>query len=72
MIDVVAVEETNVFVCYQNVLIADLARVWHLLNVVLVKLVLESGEAVCLNGNFFYLWFCVLDQENQNVLTFEV
>lgn len=69
MVDVVAVKETNVFVCYQNVLIADLAGVWHLLNVVFVELVLESGEAVCLDRNLFYLRFCVLDQENQDVLT---
>ena len=69
MVDVVAVKETNVFVCYQNVLIADLACVWHLLYVIFVELVLECGKAVCLDRNLFYLRLCVLDQENQDVLT---
>ena len=72
VVDVVAVKDSNVLIRNQNVLIADLTNVWHLLDLILVELVLESWQAIGLNCYFFNLWLWVFYQEYEKILSFEI
>lgn len=72
VVDVVAVKDSNVLIRNQNVLIADLTNVWHLLDLILVELVLKSWQAIGLNCYFFNLWLWVFYQEYEKILSFEI
>ena len=72
VVNVIAVQESYVFVSDQHILFAQLAILWHLLLVLSIKFILKNGERLCL---YFYLllsWFRIFNQEYENVFAFQI
>ena len=72
VVNVIAVQESYVFVSDQHIRLAQLATLWHSLYLLSIKLILKRGNRLCL---YFYLLlsrFWIVDQEYENVFAFQI